>query len=48
MRKVIATGIAWVAVIFLALASVLTTLAEWVHRPRAAGTAPPGPPPGTV
>lgn len=44
MRKFIATAIAWVAVCVFALASVLTLLAESIHRPRRVD--PPGPPPG--
>lgn len=40
MRKVIATGIAWLAIFALAISSVLTRLAEAIYRPRR--DAPPG------
>lgn len=34
MRKVLATGIAWVAIFLLAMSSLLTRLAESIYRPR--------------
>jgi hypothetical protein len=42
MRKVIAIGIAWVAIVLLAMSSTLTTLAEWVRGPRPQPPTPPG------
>lgn len=44
MRKFIAICIAWAAVCVLALASMLTALAEAIHKPRRDD--PPGPQPG--
>lgn len=49
MRRFLATAVAWVAMVLYASAMILTSLAEWIHRPRPAAPAePPGAPPGHV